>query len=65
MENGDSLLTSKEAATLLGVSPSRVRQFVLENRLPAKKLGRDLVFLKSHVEAFSEVERVRTGRKKS
>lgn len=36
------LLTTAEAAARLGVSVPRVRQLVLENRLPAQKLGRDL-----------------------
>lgn len=36
-------LTTKEAADLLNVSPSRVRQMVLSGRLPAEKFGRDLL----------------------
>lgn len=31
--------TTSEAGDLLGVSASRVRQFILEGRLPAKKVG--------------------------
>ena len=36
-------LTTKEAAEILNVTPSRVRQMVLSGRLPAEKFGRDLV----------------------
>jgi excisionase family DNA binding protein len=35
------LLTTQQAAERLGVSASRVRQFILDGRLPATKLGRD------------------------
>ena len=35
------LLTTQQVADRLGVSASRVRQFILEGRLPAIKLGRD------------------------
>ena len=40
-------LTTTQTAELLGVSPSRVRQLILANRLPAQKIGRDL-FVKEH-----------------
>lgn len=35
------LLTTEQAAEKLGVSASRVRQFIIDGRLPAIKLGRD------------------------
>lgn len=35
------LLTTEQAGEKLGVNASRVRQFILEGRLPAIKLGRD------------------------
>lgn len=35
------LLTTQQAGERLGVNASRVRQFILEGRLPAIKLGRD------------------------
>jgi len=37
----DELLTTSEAAKKLGVSPGRVRQLVVDGRLPVVKLGRD------------------------
>ncbi len=35
--NGE--MTSKEAAELLDVSESRIRQFILENRIRSRKVG--------------------------
>lgn len=35
----NGFITTAEAGDLLGVSASRVRQFVLEGRLPAQKIG--------------------------
>lgn len=35
------LLTTRQVAERLGVSASRVRQFIIDGRLPAIKLGRD------------------------
>jgi excisionase family DNA binding protein len=35
--------TTNEAASELGVTPSRVRQMILEGKLKAKKIGRDLL----------------------
>jgi excisionase family DNA binding protein len=39
-----SWLTTRQAAAELGLSPSRIRQFHLDGRLPATKRGRDLLF---------------------
>lgn len=38
----DRLLTTLAAARILGVSAGRVRQLIVEGRLPARKNGRDL-----------------------
>ena len=37
----DEFLTTSEAAKKLGVSPGRVRQLVVDGRLPVVKIGRD------------------------
>ena len=37
------MLTTKDAGERLGISASRVRQLILEKRLPATKSGRDLL----------------------
>ena len=36
-------INTKEAAKLLGVNDSRVRQLILAGRLPAQKVGRDWI----------------------
>ena len=38
-----NLLSAKEAADKLGVDSSRIRQFILEGRLPAQKIGNSYV----------------------
>jgi len=43
-------LTTKQVAELLGISPGRVRQLILEGRLPARKDGRDLYIRPADVE---------------
>ena len=47
---------------MLGVSQSRVRQFVLAKRLKAKKLGRDLVIQREDAERFKREGRLPVGR---
>jgi excisionase family DNA binding protein len=37
------MLTTNEAASLLGVTVQRIHQFINEGRLPAQKLGRDYI----------------------
>ena len=34
-------LTTKEAAQRLGITPTRIQQLILDNKLPAEKFGRD------------------------
>ena len=55
----DQTLTTKEAAERLGVSAARVRQMVLDGRLPAEKFGRDLMIKESNL---SLVEDRKPGR---
>jgi excisionase family DNA binding protein len=52
-------LTTQQAAEKLGVTVSRVRQLVLNGRLPAEKFGRDLVIKESDLKL---VEDRRPGR---
>jgi excisionase family DNA binding protein len=61
----DKLITTSDAANLLGVSSSRVRQFILDKRLDSVKIGRDQLLKQSDVEAFSSKPRPRTGRPKT
>ena len=43
----DELLTTQEAAAELGVTDSRVRQLVLDGKLPARKFGRSHMIKRS------------------
>ena len=47
-----SLVTTKEAAQILGVTPVRVRQLIKEKRLVAQKHGRDHLLQGQEVERF-------------
>ena len=53
-------LTAKQAAEKLGVSAGRVRQLVIEKRLPATKFGNSLMILESDLDLVRE--RKKTGR---
>lgn len=58
-------ITTKQAAEILGVDASRVRQFIMDGRLKAHNPvpGRRDNFLKrADVEAFDKEPRERTGR---
>jgi len=48
------MLTTKEAAAVLGVTPARIRQLVLEGKLPAEKFGRDLMIKESDLAKVSD-----------
>lgn len=48
------VLTTKEAGERLGISASRVRQLVLNKRLPAMKAGRDLLIRDEDLERVSD-----------
>lgn len=47
---------------MLGISQSRVRQYILAKRLKAKKLGRDLVVERKEAERFRREGRLPEGR---
>jgi excisionase family DNA binding protein len=47
-----SLLTTGEAAVILGVSPARVRHLIKQKRLIAEKRGRDHLLEESEVQRF-------------
>lgn len=46
------LLSSKEAAALLGYTVQHVRRLVRENRLQGRKVGRDWVITRESVRRF-------------
>lgn len=57
MRDADDLLTTAQAATVLGLDPSTVRHFVRDGRLPSVKPGRDLFIRRGDVEAFKALDR--------
>jgi len=54
--------TTEDAAEYLGVTPSRIRQFILENRLKSEKLGRDHLIKVSDLEEFAKEGKKKRGR---
>ena len=44
------LLTTQDAAEILGVTPSRIRQLILSGKLKATKNGRDWVLMVKDVQ---------------
>ena len=53
-------LTAKQAGEKLGVAAGRIRQLVVEKRLPATKFGNSLMILESDLDLVKE--RKKTGR---
>lgn len=58
------LLTTEQAGERLGVNASRVRQFILEGRLPATKLGRDNLIREEDLALVQERKAGRPSNKK-
>jgi excisionase family DNA binding protein len=56
------LFTTEDASKYLGVSASRVRQFILENRLKSVKVGRDHLIEDSALRTFAEQGQKKRGR---
>lgn len=62
------LVTTKEAAQILGVTPVRVRQLIKDQRLIAEKRGRDHLLDDQEVQRFKRHGRLsgpRGGRPKN
>lgn len=51
------LLSTSEAAALLGLSRQRVLQFISAGRLPAQMVGRQYVIRRADLEAFASQPR--------
>jgi excisionase family DNA binding protein len=58
------LLTTEDAAKYLGVTPSRIRQLIIEERIESKKYGRDHLIQKSILDDFIENGQRKPGRPK-
>jgi len=57
------LYTTESAAKYLGVTPSRVRQLILEGRLESEKYGRDHLIKEECLIRYQAVGKKRPGRK--
>ena len=56
--DGITYITVKEAAAIIGVGESRVRQFIMQGRLNARKVGDYLNVLPlADVQAFARLKR--------
>jgi excisionase family DNA binding protein len=51
------LLTTKQAATVLGVTDRRVRAMIVAKQLPAHQLGRDYAIEETSLKAVAKIER--------
>jgi excisionase family DNA binding protein len=60
----DEYVTVKEAAEILSVSDGRVRQYIMENRLPSQKVGNLRLIKRSDVESFEAKDSGRPKGKK-
>lgn len=58
------LYTTEDAAKYLGVTPSRVRQFIMEERLDSEKYGRDHLIQEATLENFARNGKKKRGRPK-
>ncbi|MCB9073728.1 MAG: helix-turn-helix domain-containing protein [Bdellovibrionaceae bacterium] len=61
----ENLLTVKDVAQMLGVSPKTVYEWVKLNRIPAVRLGRALRFDKQKIAEWLRTKGVHYDKKKS
>jgi excisionase family DNA binding protein len=53
----DDLITTSEAADMIGCIPRRVRQLIAEGRLAGRRMGRDWLVQRASVEAYRDSPR--------
>ncbi len=54
----EQLISVTEASQLLGMSPARVRHYIIRGRLPAQQVGRTWTLSRADVEAFATLPRL-------
>lgn len=52
-----TLITTTDAAEILGVDASRIRQLIIEGKLTATKMGRDNLLDRAEVQRFGKKDR--------
>jgi excisionase family DNA binding protein len=53
MADGGKFIGTSTAADLLGVSPNRIRQLISSGQLPAERVGRTFVILRTDLDSFA------------
>ena len=53
----DDLMTTRQAAEFLGVSPVRVRQFYQDGRIRGRNFAGSLVFMREDLRSFAKIPR--------
>lgn len=56
------LYTTESAATYLGVTPARVRQLILEDRIESEKYGRDHLIPEAALQNYETSGKKKVGR---
>ena len=56
------IYTTESAAAYLGVTPARVRQLILEERLPSEKYGRDHLITEDSLAKYEKSGKRKAGR---
>ena len=56
------IYTTESAAAYLGVTPARVRQLILEERIPSEKYGRDHLITEDSLANYEKNGKRKVGR---